>query len=648
MARAERGRFAWGAGMVQTHFGLREGAFRLTPELGVRCDWPAFAEARARIAQGLGEGRRMALLGEAGTGKTLLLRSLAQEFAGAVYLACGPRYSRRDLEQALGGANPAMLLLDEAGGAAPDLVESLAQAGSVAVALAAGPGFDAVGFERVALAPMTAEEVAAYVQCRLAAAGWRGGALFEAGALVRIHDLSGGAARRVNNLCSAALFLAAQRKVDRLDADLVAQAAGGLSVQPAPTPAASAPRRRPAPAPVSPATQAPIIVAAFMRERGGAAKPAEPARAAVAPPAAKTPSVEPPPPVEPPAPPAPAPPAPVPAGPPAAPPAAAAPLLAAAAPRPRVLAAPAIERLRPEPPAPQPAVRKAVGGRLWLTGGAAAALVALGVAWRMELAPRPDLDLDWRPIEGVMSPRPASVAILAAAGGATVFDDRSASALSAANEPPVAFPYPLLRHEAALAAHAEDEAEPGADADAAAVVAVQPPADEGPASPQPPEPASPEAVAARAGAAKAEAPASANPEAAAASPGAVAALPPPAAPVAAPPAAEPQPAPALGDAERIAELLARARRLSLAFALTTPPGQSAYDSYREVLGVEPQQAEALAGLDEIAAKYDALAALARQREKPALVQLYETRAAQVRRERSRFAPEASDRATPQR
>jgi hypothetical protein len=91
--------------------------------------------------------------------------------------------------------------------------------------------------------------------------------------------------------------------------------------------------------------------------------------------------------------------------------------------------------------------------------------------------------------------------------------------------------------------------------------------------------------------------------------------------------------------ERIAELLAQARRLALAFALTTPPGQSAYDSYREVLAIEPRRQEALAGLDEIAAKYDDLAGLGRQRDKPALVQLYENRAAQVRRERARLASE---------
>jgi hypothetical protein len=94
---------------------------------------------------------------------------------------------------------------------------------------------------------------------------------------------------------------------------------------------------------------------------------------------------------------------------------------------------------------------------------------------------------------------------------------------------------------------------------------------------------------------------------------------------------------------RIAELLAQARRLALAFALTTPPGQSAYDSYREVLALDPRRQEALSGLDEIAAKYDDLAGLARQRDKPALVQLYESRAAQVRRDRTRFAAEAGAR-----
>lgn len=626
--------------MPYARFGLRDNPFRLTPDLTVRCDWAAFAQARRRLATALREGRKAALSGEPGVGKTLLLRSLAQEMApAAAYVVCTPRFELADLERALGGAQPSILLLDDAQNLTAAAFEALL-ARADAMAMAGPASFGPPALECIPLAPLSADEVAPYVLGRLAAAGCRRSDLFEAGAFERLYHFSQGAPRRVNNLCSAALFLAAQRRLDSVPADLIDEAAAGLSLQ-APPPAA-APRRRPSQAAAPAQGASPIIVAAFMRGRAAAspppAEPSPPEQPQEKPPAAAEPPVE--------APAAPEPPR-------------------AAAPEPEPPAPPQptpIRRLRPveklterpwpdpEPPEPQSAPleeestaprrrrRRWAGVVAFVV--AAAAFGGAALALRLELLPRPTLPLDWDAIEAVMSPQDASAKAPRAGSAQIVVRPAPADAFPGTNETqpaPIVFPNAASEPQSeALAAappapvqEASAPSEPPAETDNAG---SNSPAAAAPAESAQPSPSLPPAASEPSAPSE---PASA-PTAVAAAP----APPPPPAPPAAPETAAPEASasPAEpGKEERIAALLAQARRQTLSFALTTPPGQSAFDSYREVLELEPQRPEAIAGLDEIAARYDDLAALARQRDKPALVQLYETRAAHVRRERARLA-----------
>ncbi len=376
-----------------------------------------------------------------------------------------------------------------------------------------------------------------------------------------------------------------------------------------------------------------MIVAAFMRERAAppAPKPGGAVPAATAPPpsaihAAAEPGAS--------------------AGP--KPPVAAATLLEAAAPVARVdprtrLTAPAVPRWMDEvepPPSPRPSSR----ARPLLLALGVVALAGLALAWHMELAPKPQLRIDWARVQAVTSPHvgPAS----ASEGSRLAVVVRETTPSDAAGAPPIVFPNVAPQAEPPVA----PAPAPSSPAPAVAAPVVEPPAPVAAIAPVPivPSPtvtlsvpaADPAPVAATSAAETSARPTPSAPAVqAAAAPSALPLEPPQASPPA--PAAAPsvEPAPRDGNEERIAELLAQARRLALAFALTTPPGQSAYDSYREVLSIEPGRREALAGLDEIAAKYDDLAGLGRQRDKPALVQLYENRAAQVRRERARLASE---------
>jgi hypothetical protein len=283
-------------------------------------------------------------------------------------------------------------------------------------------------------------------------------------------------------------------------------------------------------------------------------------------------------------------------------------------------------RAEAPPPPSRPARRRARAAALVLS---LAALVGLGFAWRLELAPKPELGIDWGKVQAITSPQPG---LAATPGGSELaVDVREPRPAERSEAPPIVFPNVPPQRQAPIAPPAPPLAAE-TPSGAAAVTAPQaqpesPKADTpriAPAQPEPPAPVEPTTQ-------LATAPAPMAPPA-----------PPPAATQTAVPETATVAAPPPPDHEaRIAELLAQARRLALAFALTTPPGQSAYDSYREVLTLDPGRREAFAGLDEIAAKYDDLAGLARQRDKPALVQLYESRAAQVRRDRTRLAAEAA-------
>ena len=74
--------------------------------------------------------------------------------------------------------------------------------------------------------------------------------------------------------------------------------------------------------------------------------------------------------------------------------------------------------------------------------------------------------------------------------------------------------------------------------------------------------------------------------------------------------------------EELAELLARARQQIEAFALTTPAGDNALETLQRVLAAMPAQPDALQGIRDIASKYAVLAAQANRRGEYGLAKRY--------------------------
>jgi general secretion pathway protein A len=83
---------------------------------------------------------------------------------------------------------------------------------------------------RYDLAPLSAEETAAYVQHRLSVAGGGAAVTFAPKALARVHQFTGGIPRLINLLCDRALLTAYSSHATRVGADTVAGAAASLEL----------------------------------------------------------------------------------------------------------------------------------------------------------------------------------------------------------------------------------------------------------------------------------------------------------------------------------------------------------------------------------------------------------------------------------
>lgn len=262
-----------------------------------------------------GGGGVIALVGLAGTGKTLLLREVARTLR-----AEGRRVvlvDRPDLElpkpapasdpdaaedargDAPAGDRTAVLLVDEAGRMDDDALERLGRSGTTRV-LAGLPGLAArlkrrgVACRTVDLPPMDVDEVARFVATRLAAAGRRRD-LLSPDAVLELTAQSGGIPRLVNMLAGTAVFLASLEGAREVDGRHVLDAASlraGEQVEPQ-TPAGAAPvpasrgdaaqahgrvQAPPAPAPAErPSRRAAIHPAGERSPAGGEASPRSPA-----------------------------------------------------------------------------------------------------------------------------------------------------------------------------------------------------------------------------------------------------------------------------------------------------------------------------------------------------------------------------------
>ena len=251
--------------MYERYYGLQERPFDLSPNPRFLCFTPQHREALVHLEYGLsGQKGVTVLLGEAGTGKTTLVRAALQgsnvkstivhlsnptltrsEFFE--YLATGFGFSEeagkskiqflRELEDSLKsehGPRPA-LVVDEAQSVPYELLEEIrlltnaeANGRSLAVALVGQPELAHRLEEnrlrqlkqrvvlRCELTPLSLKDTAAYISGRIKTAGGEAVRIFTRDAVIAIHQHSAGIPRVISVICDNALvngFAADQKPV---------------------------------------------------------------------------------------------------------------------------------------------------------------------------------------------------------------------------------------------------------------------------------------------------------------------------------------------------------------------------------------------------------------------------------------------------
>src|SRR5688572_23973645 len=293
--------------MYEAFYGLQERPFDLSPNPRFLCFTPQHREALAHLEYGLaGRPGVTVLVGEAGTGKTTLVRKALQASSSAStivhlsnptltraeffeYLAAGFGFSAdagrskiqflRELEAALNDAeSPRLaLIVDEAQSVPYELLEEIrlltnaesSLGRSIAVVLAGQPELGRRLDEarlrqlkqrvvlRCELTPLSLKDTAAYISGRVKTAGGEAIRLFTRDAVVAIHQHSAGIPRVISVICDNALvngFAADQKPVG---ASVVTEVCRSLAL-PKTTQRAAAPAL-PEPVPVAVAPQAPMF-----------------------------------------------------------------------------------------------------------------------------------------------------------------------------------------------------------------------------------------------------------------------------------------------------------------------------------------------------------------------------------------------------
>lgn len=261
------------------HFGLNKPPFQITPDLGFffaggrRGD---ILSALLHVAQH--EEGIITLVAEVGSGKTLLARLMLSRLTAnicTIYLA-NPSFSRDEILGAIGrdlgltqlpeatearvaalqnellrrhaAGQRVLLVVDEAHAMPPESLEEVRllsnletdQHKLINIMLFGQPELDeTLGDRRMRqvrdrvvhrfqLQPLPADEASAYVDHRLRAAGWVGGALFAPAAMALLIKASGGRARRINLIADKALLGAYASGQSMVQVHHVRQAVGEL------------------------------------------------------------------------------------------------------------------------------------------------------------------------------------------------------------------------------------------------------------------------------------------------------------------------------------------------------------------------------------------------------------------------------------
>ncbi len=246
--------------MYQSFFGFREKPFNLTPDPKFLYLNASYREALAALHYGVNERKGfVSLIGEAGTGKTTLLRRLLSELPRETrsVLVINPAIGFEDMLRFIltdlghppaAGANKldmlealnvelldtlarggnVVVLIDEAQDLTIPVLEELRLLSNLETAkekilqlvIAGQPELDDLLARReirqlrqrisvrARLRPLARSEVQAYVGARIAAAGGDVRGLFTPGALYRLWRFSGGVPRLINAACDNALITA--------------------------------------------------------------------------------------------------------------------------------------------------------------------------------------------------------------------------------------------------------------------------------------------------------------------------------------------------------------------------------------------------------------------------------------------------------
>ena len=268
--------------MYMPFFGLQQAPFSIAPDPRYLFMSERHREALAHLLYGVGGGGGFVLLsGEIGAGKTTICRCFLEQVPPGCQVAYifNPRLTVHELLQSVceefgiavpaptAGGEPSakaciaalnayllaahaqgrhcVLIIDEAQNLAPDVLEQLRLLTNLETnqrkllqimligqpelrAMLVSPGLEQLAQRVIAryhLGPLTAGETGAYLAHRLAVAGRQGALPFDAAALRRIHQISGGVPRRINLLADRALLGAYAQGSAQVGQRIVAQAA---------------------------------------------------------------------------------------------------------------------------------------------------------------------------------------------------------------------------------------------------------------------------------------------------------------------------------------------------------------------------------------------------------------------------------------
>ncbi len=280
--------------MYNEHFGFNEAPFNVTPDSRFFFVTPCYEEAFATLSYGI-EARKgvIVLTGEAGTGKTTLLKRLTSTPNSTVQGACifDPHLSFVELLrlalaelglEGAGGDRLAMmtqlydhlvrqlesgrivcLMIDEAQSLSEEMLEELRLLSNletdseklIQIVLAGQRELDArldgAGLaqlkQRVALRcrlkPLQPHEVGRYIDFRLRTVSCARRDLFEPASIERIARYSRGVPRLINSICDNALLIAFTHNRRSILASDVDEAAQELELEPLPQPSANAAER---------------------------------------------------------------------------------------------------------------------------------------------------------------------------------------------------------------------------------------------------------------------------------------------------------------------------------------------------------------------------------------------------------------------